>query len=176
MPTLLQISQLGHPILRGKAKEVEDIHDPDIQTLIDDMMYTCQDAEGLGIAAPQVYQPLRLFIISSRPTPRYPNALVMDPKAIINPTIVGYSDETETLWESCLSIPGIFGRVERPKSLTISFTNRNGHQEEETLDDLAARVCLHEYDHIEGTIFLDLTKSTDLATTKEQARIAKATA
>jgi len=173
MPTLLQISQLGHPILREKAKEVENVSDPAIQALIDDMIQTCQDVDGVGIAAPQVYQPLRLFIIASKPSPRYPNAPDMEPTAIINPTIVSASDEKEKGWEGCLSIPGIRGLVPRHKSVTVSFTNRNGQQEEKTFDDFVARVFQHEYDHIDGIVFLDHTNPKDLVTEKEYQKIVR---
>lgn len=176
MPTLLQISQLGHPILREKAKEVENVKDPAIQALIDDMISTCQDVDGVGIAAPQVYQPLRLFIIASKPSPRYPHAPDMEPTAIINPTIVSASEETEKGWEGCLSIPGIRGQVPRHKSVKVSFTNRNGEQEEKTFDDFVARVFQHEYDHIDGIVFLDRANPKDLITEKEYQRIVRETA
>ncbi len=174
MPTLLQISQLGHPILREKAKEVENVGDPAIQTLIDDMIQTCQDVDGVGIAAPQVYQPLRLFIIASKPSLRYPNAPDMEPIAIINPIITSASDEKEKDWEGCMSIPGIRGLVPRHKSITISFTNRNGKQEEKTFDDFIARVFQHEYDHIDGIVFLDRADSKDLIMEKEYQKIVQA--
>jgi peptide deformylase len=174
MPTLLQISQLGHPILRKKAKEVENVSDPAIQALIDDMIQTCQDVDGVGIAAPQVYQPLRLFIIASKPSPRYPNAPDMEPTAIINPVITSASDEKEKDWEGCLSIPGIRGLVPRHKSVTVSFTNRNGKQEEKTFDDFIARVFQHEYDHIDGVVFLDRADSKDFIMEKEYQKIVRA--
>jgi peptide deformylase len=88
MATLLQISQLGHPVLRKTAKEVKNVADTEIQALIDDMIATCLDVDGVGIAAPQVYRPLRLFIVASRPNARYPSAPAMEPVAMINPTIL----------------------------------------------------------------------------------------
>jgi peptide deformylase len=174
MPTLLQISQLGHPILREKAKEVKNIRDHAIQELIDDMIQTCQDVDGVGIAAPQVYQPLRLFIIASKPSPRYPNAPDMEPTAIINPVITSTSEEEEKDWEGCLSIPGIRGLVPRHKSVTVSFTNRNGEQEKKTFDDFVARIFQHEYDHIDGIVFLDRTDSHDIIMEKEYQKIVRA--
>jgi peptide deformylase len=167
MATLLQISQLGHPILREKAKDVETISDPGIQALIDDMIETCRDVDGVGIAASQVYRPLRLFIIASKPNPRYPNAPDMEPIAMINPSILSASDETVKDWEGCLSIPGIRGHVPRHRSVTVSFTDRQGRREEQTFDDFLARIFQHEYDHIEGRVFLDRTDPRDLITEKE---------
>lgn len=176
MPTLLQISKLGHPILREKAKEVENVSNPAIQALIDDMIYTCQDVDGVGIAAPQVYQPLRLFIIASKPSPRYPNAPDMEPTAIINPKIISTSNEEENGWEGCLSIPGIRGLVSRRKSVTVLFDNRNGQHELKVFDDFVARVFQHEYDHIDGIVFLDRTDPKDLITEKEYQKIVRALA
>jgi peptide deformylase len=173
MATLLQISQLGHPILREKARDVEDITDPGIQALIDDMIETCRDVDGVGIAAPQVYRPLRLFIVASRPNPRYPDAPHMEPIAMINPTLLSASDETVKDWEGCLSIPGIRGHVPRHRSVTVSFTNRQGRREEMTFDDFLARVFQHEYDHIEGLVFLDRTHPKDLMTEREYQKLVR---
>jgi peptide deformylase len=170
MPTLRQISQLGHPILRDRAEDVTNVDDPALQSLIDDMIETCRDVDGVGIAAPQVYQPLRLFIIASRPNPRYPAAPDMEPLAVINPTIVAASEEKEKDWEGCLSIPGIRGLVPRHTSVTVSFTSRHGGREERTFDNFAARIFQHEHDHIGGTVFLDRTCSKDLVTEKEYQR------
>lgn len=174
MPTLLQISQLGHPILREKSKRIENVRDPAIQALIDDMIRTCQDVDGVGIAAPQVYQPLRLFIIASKPSPRYPNAPDMEPTAIINPVVISTSDEKEADWEGCLSIPGIRGLVPRHKSVTVSYTNRDGEQVEKTFTDFIARIFQHEYDHIEGIVFLDRADSRTLVMEKEYQKILRA--
>ena len=171
MSVLLQISQLGHPVLRQKAKDVEDVKNPGLQQLIDDMIATCKDANGVGIAAPQVYQPLTLFIIASKPSSRYPNAPEMEPTAIINPTIISTSTKKEEGWEGCLSIPGIRGLVPRHRSITVSFTDRNGERQKKTYRDFVARVLQHEFDHINGIVFLDRTKPTDLATEKEYLKI-----
>ncbi|MFO1154302.1 MAG: peptide deformylase [Rhodospirillales bacterium] len=167
MARLLQISQLGHPVLRDRAKEVEDVADPAMQALIDDMIETCRDVDGVGIAAPQVYRSLRLFIVASRPNPRYPQAPQMKPLAMINPVLLSVGEEAVKDWEGCLSIPGIRGHVPRHRTVTVSFTHRDGRREERTFDGFLARIVEHEFDHIEGRVFLDRTASTDLATEKE---------
>ncbi len=171
MSTLLSISQLGHPILREVAKEVENIKDPVIQTLIDDMIDTCEDAGGFGISAPQVYQPLRLFTMSSKPSPRFPNAPIMEPTAIINPVLISASEETEKGWEGCLSIPGIRGFVPRPKSIKVSFTDREGNKQERDFEGLPARVFQHELDHLNGVVFLDRVDVKEIVTEKEYQKI-----
>lgn len=171
MSTLRQISQLGHPVLRERAKHVETVHDPAIQELIDDMIETCKDADGVGIAAPQVYRPLRLFVIASKPNPRYPNAPDMEPLALINPTILAASDLQEKSWEGCLSIPGIRGLVPRHAWVAVSFTNRQGEPEERTFEGFLARILQHEFDHIEGRVFLDRSDPRDLMTEREYQKI-----
>ena len=85
---LLQVAQLGHPVLRKKAKPVKNINDPSVQELIDNLIMTVMDVDGVGIAAPQVYKSLRLFILASHPNPRYPKAPKMKPTAVINPKII----------------------------------------------------------------------------------------
>src|SRR3989344_339104 len=105
--TLLQIAQLGHQVIRKKARAVKNIKDKRIQQLIDDMIATCLDVDGVGIAAPQVYTSLNLFIVASHPNSRYPKAPKLKPFAVINPKIIAKSKTKNGDWEGCLSIPGI---------------------------------------------------------------------
>jgi len=171
MPRLLQIAQLGHPILRHKAKAVEEIDDS-IQELIEDLFATSSEAHGAGIAAPQIYQSLRVFILSIKPTPRYPNAPEMAPLAVINPKILWASGEEEKDWEGCLSIPGIRGRVPRSREIKVRFKTRDGKTEEKTFSGFAARVFLHEYDHLEGMTWLDhVVDNRDIVTEKEYLKL-----
>ena len=165
------ISELGHPVLRTRARNIETVSDPELQTLIDDMIRTCQQVDGVGIAAPQVYRSLRLFIVASAPNPRYPDAPAMEPLAMINPAIVWTSDEMVEDWEGCLSIPGLRGIVPRHRAVTVSFTDRDGRREERTFHDFLARICQHEFDHIEGRVFLDRTDPQNLATEREYRRL-----
>ncbi|MCZ6555911.1 MAG: peptide deformylase, partial [Candidatus Dadabacteria bacterium] len=117
MEKILEIAELGHPILREMAAQVKNLEDEEIQNFIDNLIATAIEANGVGIAAPQVYESKRIFIISSRPNERYPNAPEMEPTAIINPEILSFSKEKEKDWEGCLSIPGIRGLVPRHKSI-----------------------------------------------------------
>jgi hypothetical protein len=93
MNQLRAIAQLGNPVLRQQAEAVEEIQDPQLQQLIDDLIVTAQNSNGVGIAAPQVSASCRLFIVASRPSARYPYAPMMEPTAMINPRIVAHSDE-----------------------------------------------------------------------------------
>ena len=172
MPILRQIAQLGQPVLRQETAPVVDPGDPAIQALIDDMMATMFDASGVGIAATQVYEPLRLFIVAPYPNPRYPQAPAMEPVPMLNSEILWKSDETEKGWEGCLSVPGIRGQVPRSTRIGVRYLTRGGEVREEELAGFGARVFQHEYDHISGLVFLDRVESTtDLVSEREYLRI-----
>lgn len=172
MTILRQIAQLGQPVLRQETGLVGDPADPVLQTLIDDMLATMAEAGGVGIAAPQVYEPLRLFIVASRPNPRYPHAPAMEPTAMLNPEILWQSDETEQGWEGCLSVPGIRGLVPRSLRVGVRYLSRTGEMREEELSGFIARVFQHEYDHICGMIFLDrVANNRELISEREYMRL-----
>lgn len=172
MPILRQIAQLGQPVLRGVAGNVADPLDPAVQALIDDLLVTVADADGVGIAAPQVFEPLSLFIVASRPNPRYPQAPEMEPTAMVNPEVLWVSDEKESAWEGCLSIPGLRGLVPRPRRIGVRYLTRTGEQREEVFEDFLARVFQHEFDHVQGLVFIDRVESTrELVTEKEYLRM-----
>lgn len=173
MAEILEIIQLGDPLLRAKAEVVENIQDWRIQKLIDDLITTVEQANGVGIAAPQVAASNRLFIVASRPNPRYPNAPEMEPTPMINPKILASSTEMVKGWEGCLSIPGIRGLVPRSQAIEVEYTDRNGKLQKQELTDFVARIFQHEYDHLDGIVFLARLKSTqDIVTEHEyQKRI-----
>jgi peptide deformylase len=168
MAEILQIIQLGDPLLRSRAQLVNNIQDECIQKLIDGLIATVAQANGVGIAAPQVAELYRLFIIASRPNPRYPNAPAMEPTAMINPRILAHSTEVAKGWEGCLSIPGIRGWVPRYQAIEIEYTDRDGKLQKQELTDFVARIFQHEYDHLDGIVFLDRLESTqDIITERE---------
>ncbi len=168
MGKILEIAELGHPVLRKVASEVEDIENEEIQNFIDDLIETGIDSNGVGIAAPQVYESKRIFIISSRPNTRYPNAPELGPIALINPEITSFSDEKEKDWEGCLSIPGIRGLVPRHKTIKVKYLTREGVSKEDEFSDFVARIFQHELDHLDGIMFLDRMESNhEIVTEKE---------
>ncbi|OKH25807.1 peptide deformylase [Chroogloeocystis siderophila] len=173
MAEIREVVQLGHPLLRTKAQDVENIEEQRIQTLVDDLIATVGQAQGVGIAAPQVAESFRLFIVASRPNPRYPYAPTMEPTAMINPKILAHSTEVVKGWEGCLSIPGIRGSVPRYQSIEVEYSDRNGKKQKQELTDFVARIFQHELDHLDGIVFLDRMESTlDLVTEQEyQKRI-----
>lgn len=171
MSELLKIAELGSPILRMKAEKINKITETDL-LLIDNMKFTVGNVSGVGLAAPQVFVSKRIFIVASKPNKRYPNAPEMQPQAIINPKILSMSDEIVKDWEGCLSIPGLRGIVPRAKSITVEFYTASGERKTEKFDDFVARIFQHEFDHLEGKVFLDRIESTaELVTEKEYLKI-----
>ena len=172
MSKLLQIALLGNLILRKKASIITSIDDPEIQQLIDDMISTVEDVDGVGLAAPQVYQSVRVFILASHPTPRYPDAPIIEPTAIINPQIKNHSEERIKDWEGCLSIPGIRALVPRYKQIDVEYFTRKGEKISISFEGFLARIFQHEYDHLEGIMFFDrLDSPEDIYMEKEYQRI-----
>lgn len=168
MTEILQIAQLGNPILRQQVQNIENVRDERIQKLIDNLISTVAQANGVGIAAPQVAQSYRLFIVASRPNPRYPNAPEMEPTAILNPRVIGHSDEVVKGWEGCLSIPGIRGLVPRYRAIEVEYTSRDGKLQRGEFTDFVARIFQHENDHLDGIVFLDRLESMrDIMTEQE---------
>jgi peptide deformylase len=173
MSIIRQIAQLGHPVLRAKAQAVADPFAPEIQALVADLLATMEDSGGVGIAAPQVYVPLRVIVIASRPNARYPDAPEMAPEVLINPEIVWASKEKDEGWEGCLSIPGLRGKVARHRAVHVSAMalSAGWMRVELDLEDFPARIFQHEYDHLEGGVFLDrLADTRCLMTDKEYLR------
>ncbi len=171
MPILRQIAQLGQPVLRKAALKVDNPADPAIQALIDDLLVTVAEVFGVGIAAPQVYEPLAVFIVASRPNPRYPHAPEMEPTVMINPEILWRSEELEKGWEGCLSVPGLRALVPRHKRIGVRYLSRTGETVEAEYEGFLARVFQHEFDHLQGKVFVDRLETTlDLVTEREYLR------
>ncbi|MEA5468430.1 peptide deformylase [Spirulina sp. 06S082] len=172
MSELLDIARLGHSILRQQAQVVKDVTESQIQVLIDNLIATAAAAKGVGIAAPQVSQSYRLFIIASRPSDRYPYAPTMQPTAMINPRILAASEAREKDWEGCLSVPGVRGLVPRSQEIEVEYGDRRGHLQKTILTDFVARIFQHELDHLNGILFIDrLESSEDRFTEKEYQTI-----
>ena len=157
---LRQIAQLGHSVLRTPAHPVVLPATEAVRGLVADMMATMLDANGVGIAAPQVYESLSLFIVASRPISRYPDAPTMEPEIVVNPEIVWRSDEVVKGWEGCLSIPGLRGYVPRHQRIRVHYWSLDGLENEREFAGFVARVFQHEDDHLRGIVFLDRLLST----------------
>lgn len=155
MTTIADIAQLGAKVLRLTAEPITDIESLETQQLIKTLQDTLASTQGVGIAAPQISISKQLIIIASRPSNRYPHAPLMEPTVMINPSFKALSALTEKDWEGCLSIPGIRALVPRYKSIKINYTNTQGQHLENELEGFVARVFQHEFDHLEGTVYLD---------------------
>jgi len=167
---ILTIAQLGQAVLRRISKNVplplSRAHDK----LIDDMISTMKKAKGVGIAAPQVGIGMRLFIVAPQPSIRYPKAPKMKPVTMINPVLVKHSRKRVTDWEGCLSIPGLRARVPRYQSIEIEFTARDGRRLRGRLSGFVARIFQHEFDHINGRVYLDRVSDTRTFMTESEFR------
>lgn len=155
--SIREVIRLGNPILRQKAMKVDNF--AEIQQLIDDMIATVKDQKGFGIAAPQVGSSYRLFILNSYPTEKSPNL----PKRlvpIINPKIAAHSEEMIDGFESCLSIPDKIAQVPRYTSVSLEYMTRDGEMKKESFEGFIARIIQHEYDHLEGIVYLDRVKDS----------------
>ena len=166
--TVLDISQLGDPVLRQVATPVDDPQAPQTQALIDDLIVTMESGAGVGIAAPQVGVSQQIVVVASRPTLRYPKAPEMAAITLINPKILDHSTDTEPGWEGCLSVPGIRGVVPRYRTIHVLYLDRRGQQQQREFTDFVARIFQHEYDHLQGMVFLDRVASPkDMMTEQE---------
>ncbi len=173
-PQKLTVYQLGNPKLREIAQPIANICDREIQNLIDEMLVTLTESKGVGLAAPQIGRSLQLVIVASHPNQRYPHAPQMEPTEMINPKIISYSGETEKGWEGCLSVPMIRGLVPRDRQIEVEYTDRQGDRKIAQLTDFVARIFQHEYDHLEGKVFLDRVENTlDLATEAEYQKLSQ---
>jgi len=174
MATLLPIAQRGEPILQQRALEVADLHAPAVQTLIGQMLATLLASNGVGIAAPQVYAPLRIIIVASRPNPRYPAAPLMEPCVMVNPEIRWQSPATCKGWEGCLSVPGLRSPVPRAERLHLRYLTRDGTRVDAEFTGFVARIIQHECDHLDGILFLSRVEDESEIVTEQafQALIA----
>jgi peptide deformylase len=157
--SILKVARMGHPVLRAKARSLEksEIKSAVIQKLIDDMIDTMTEYHGVGLAAPQVHEGVRIFVASLDAGDDEDEE--SEPIAVINPeiTIVG-ADVVED-WEGCLSIPDIRGRVPRAREVKVRALDRTGARIELSAHDFPARVVQHEADHLDGVLFFDRMKS-----------------
>jgi peptide deformylase len=150
--SILKVARMGHPVLRQKARALDptEVRTPGFQKLIDDMIETMVEYEGIGLAAPQVHESVRLFVAGIEGTG---DDLKIVP--FVNPVITPIGDEQTDDWEGCLSIPDLRGRVPRARDVVVNALDRRGKPFEMTLRNYPARVVQHETDHLDGVLFLD---------------------
>jgi len=157
--TIRKISRMGHPILRQPAAPVEDPTADSIKRLVLDMIETMEDAQGVGLAAPQVYESLRLVMFHAIEEPVAPESAPLI--ILINPQIDILTDEMEEDWEGCLSVPGLRGLVPRYTHISYSGVDPDGHLIAREARGFHARVVQHECDHLDGILYPQ--RMTDLS-------------
>ncbi len=148
-------AQLGDPVLRLHAKQVKTIKSLKIHKVIKAMRNELMISNGVGLAAPQIFESVRIIIIASRPSKRYPLAPDMEPVVMINPSFEIISAEIKKDWEGCLSIPSIRALVPRYSKIKISYSDEQGALQELIAEDFVARIFQHEFDHLNGLLYLD---------------------
>jgi peptide deformylase len=155
MPSILKVSSLGHPVLRKPSEAIpkEAIGSPEIQRLIDDMIVTMYEYEGVGIAAPQVHVGKQLAVIEVKGDARSKHTIPLT--VLINPRIVGTGKTMLEDWEGCLSVKDLRGRVPRAEWVDVEALNRKGEKIKIHAQGFFARVIQHECDHLAGKVFID---------------------
>ena len=172
---ILKIARMGHPVLRQCADPVEDVTAPAVRGLIHSMIETLRDAQGAGLAAPQVHIPLRVVMFEmpedragdddedEEPAPRTLTVL-------INPEIEPLTEETSVGWEGCLSVPGLIGAVPRLTKIRYSGLAPDGSRIERIAEDFHARVVQHECDHLDGILYPQRMEDLSLLMFQEETR------
>jgi peptide deformylase len=164
--SILKVARMGHPVLRAKARTVDksELKNPNVQQFIDAMIDTMYEYAGVGLAAPQVHESLRIFVAMLDQDGRGEGAAV----AFVNPEITTMGDQVVEGWEGCLSIPDIRGRVPRAQHIKVSALDRHGKRFELELKDFPARVVQHETDHLDGVLFFDRMRAFESLTYLEE--------
>jgi peptide deformylase len=173
IPTLLKIAQIGEPILREPASELtpEQLRSDEVQTFIDDLVATMRDASGAGLAATQVFQPLRICAIEVGDNPRYPYKPKIPLTILVNPVLTPLSEKTFVNYEGCLSVPDLRGEVRRYAELRVQALDRAGNEIDMEVRGITAGTFQHEVDHLDGKLFVDRVEDpSSLCTWKAFAR------
>lgn len=144
---------MGNPLLLQRAEPVAEFNTPELDALIADMFDTMAAQNGAGLAAPQIGVSRRVVIFGVQANPRYPQAEAVPTTVLINPEIEILGDETDALWEGCLSVPGMRGLVERYTHLRYSGYDQRGARIEREAHGFHARVVQHECDHLDGILY-----------------------
>lgn len=152
-----RIAQIGHPVLREISREVsiEQLRSDEMQRFIDDLIETMRDANGAGLAAPQIYEPVRICVIEVRNNARYPDRPNIPLTVLVNPELTPIGDERFDHYEGCLSVPDLRGVAPRHAVLRVEALDRHGSPLDFVARGLSAGVYQHEVDHLDGKLFVD---------------------
>ena len=176
-----KIAQLGEPVLRAPARRLDprEIHGTAVRALIADMVETMRDADGAGLAAPQVYEPLSVCVIELANNPRYPDLEPIPLTTLINPVLTPLvaspgaelpDREAMFVYEGCLSVPGLRARVRRPRKVRVQALGAEGEVLDFVWEGFRAAVVQHEVDHLNATLFVDRALPGTLTFLREYER------
>jgi peptide deformylase len=160
-----KVAPIGHPALRARAREVavEELRDPAVQRLIDDLIDTMRDASGAGIAAPQVHESVRIAVVEVDRNPRYPYKPPIPLTVLVNPVVEPMGAETVEINEGCLSVP-LRGDLRRHVEVRVRYLDRDGVEHVEIKRGLTAGTFQHEVDHLDGVLVVDRIDPRTLST------------
>lgn len=179
MPTspamaILKVARLGHPVLRQACRDLspEEIRSSEVRKLVSDMKETMVEYGGVGLAAPQVHEPVRLALIEFEQDNERYEVGQEQPLLVVFNTRVTVLDETPSgFWEGCLSVPGLRGYVERPSKVKIDYLDEQAEPQQLVAEGFLATVCQHELDHLDGVLYVDrIADPTRFAFNEEYAR------
>ncbi|HJL16686.1 MAG TPA: peptide deformylase [Sandaracinaceae bacterium LLY-WYZ-13_1] len=171
--TIRKIAQIGHPVLRERTREVsaETLRGEAFQRFVDDLIETMRDANGAGLAANQVHEPIRVCAIEVKDNPRYPYKPNIPLTVLVNPVLTPSGDETFESFEGCLSVPDLRGVVRRHAEVRVQALDRHGEPIDRVVRGVTAGTFQHECDHLDGRLFVDrVDDPTTLCTWKEFQR------
>ncbi len=158
---ILKVARMGHPVLRQVAYPVPvgSISSDEVQRLIDDMIDTCREYDGAGLAAPQVHVSMRVLVMEIHQNPRYPDAPDLPLTVVVNPQVEHLDPTRQMVWEGCLSVPELRGQVPRSTVVRVTGLDRHGEPIDITLAGFPAAVVQHECDHLDGKLYVDRMES-----------------
>jgi peptide deformylase len=164
------IAQIGHPILRNKTKDIpiNEIKSENIQKIIEKMIKTMRKHNGAGLAANQIYEPIRICIIEVLDNPRYKHLNTIPFKVLINPKVIIKKDTaTFNSYEGCLSVPNLRGKVKRHNNINVTYYTKDAKKITENIKGLESIVYQHEIDHLDGYLFTDKVEDNSTLVTYE---------
>ena len=164
------IAQIGHPILRNKTKDIpiNEIKSENTQKIIEKMIKTMRKHNGAGLAANQIYEPIRICIIEVLDNPRYKHLNTIPLKVLINPKVIIKKDSaTFNSYEGCLSVPNLRGKVKRYNTINVTYYNMDAKKITEDIKGLESIVYQHEIDHLDGYLFTDKVEDNSTLVTYE---------
>lgn len=178
--SIRKIAQLGHPVLRQRAREVAPEELEGLSALLQDMLETMHEADGVGLAAPQIHEPVRVVLMEVEGNERYAGAEELELVVLINPVVTSLVEADESgnfadkdaiwVYEGCLSVPGLRGRVRRPRKVKVTALDPQGQPLEFVWEGFAAAVVQHEVDHLDGLLFVDRVETETLSFLTEYSR------